>query len=58
MSSRLKKISLKNEVRKARIDAQMIALYFDEYDLTHHFIAYVKALAKGEEKPKKLKIDE
>jgi len=53
-----KKISLKAEVKESRIKLQMLSKYFKQYDLTEHYLNYVRALAEGRELPKKLKIDE
>lgn len=58
MSSRQRKIGIKQQLREALIQLKGVELYFKEYDLKNHFRAWINAKNRGNELPEKLKLDE
>ena len=49
---------LRDNVSKLDTNLNMLKLYFREYDILEHYLAWMKAMANETELPKKLKVDE
>ena len=58
MSSRTRKIGIKNQLRDALMKLQGVGMYFNEYKLNKHFMQYVNAKNEGKELPPRLKFEE
>ena len=49
---------LSGRVQKLDTNLNMLKMYFQEYDILEHYLAWIKAKGNETEIPKKLKIDE
>ena len=57
MSSRTKKIGIKQQLREAQLKAHGVGMYFREYKLNEHFMLYVNAMNEKKDLPPKLTVD-
>lgn len=58
MSGKTTKISKNAELKKLRENLNLLKMYFNEYDLLEHYLAWIKAKGSDGEIPTKLKLDE
>ena len=53
-----KPLTKRAELIKLRENLNLLKMYFSEYDILEHYLAWLKAKATNTETPKKLKLDE
>ena len=57
MSSRTRKIGIKEQLRESLMKLQGVGLYFKEYKLDEHFLLWINAKNEGKEIPPRLTVE-